>query len=174
MELFLGFGRIELIRLISITLAGLAACSTAYAAAAAPIYAVCTKTASPDLSTYQLYKVPPKTINEVAKDIVMGGIAGMMVEKPDQESYVIKPDLNRIDNPDGTTNFGGSRVNMTDTLIEAISTSKIFKLNRLTGEMSITVILSNETIKAWEQAHGGKPPQIATWHYRCKKAEPRL
>ena len=83
-----------MIRLISITLAGLAACSTAYAAAAAPIYAVCTKTASPDLSTYQLYKVPPKTINEVAKDIVMGGIAGMMVEKPDQESYVIKPDLN--------------------------------------------------------------------------------
>ena len=133
---------------------------------------VCNKTADADLGQYTLYKTPPKTLQEHATNIVMGGLSGLLVEKPNQVSYIIKERENRIENTDGTSDFGGANIEINSNHIQAISANRVMKLNRLTGEMTYTFILPDETANAWKKKHGGTPPRFGTWNYQCRKSSP--
>lgn len=105
----------------------------------------------------------------MASDAVHGGILGMLVEKPKTVSYIIKPSVNRIENFDGTTNFGGGYIKINDASIEAVTSSQVLRINRLTGAMTHTIVQSDETIAAWKKKHGGTPPKQGSWGYQCKK-----
>lgn len=131
---------------------------------------VCDKTADAVLGQYTLYKTPPKTLQEHVMNSMMGGLTNLLIEKPTQVYYVIKERENRIENADGTSNFGGAKIEINSNHIQAISPNAVMKMNRLSGEMTHTFILSDETVDAWKKKHGGTPPRSGTWHYQCRKA----
>ncbi|TYK74148.1 hypothetical protein FSY45_20130 [Comamonas sp. Z1] len=134
---------------------------------------VCEKVAEPSFGGYTLYKKQPKTAEEHAMNIVTGnGVAALLIDKPRRITYVLKEAVNRIENTDGTTQFGGANIEINSLHVKAVSPSQVLEINRTTGEMIHTFILSDEAIALWKDKHGGTPPKYGTWRYLCKKSTP--
>lgn len=131
---------------------------------------ICKKTKNPSLGSYKLYKVPPKSEREHIENVLMGGVSRLLVERPEQFTFVLKLRENRIDNTDGTTQFGGANIRFRDTYIDAISEVRVLGIDRVSGEMTDSLYLKDAEIDAWNKKHGGTPPRSGTWYYQCKNA----
>ncbi|KGH30829.1 hypothetical protein [Comamonas testosteroni] len=148
---------------------------TANASASSPdsVLIVCDKVSDANLGKLDLYKKPPKNEDEHILNIISGdGIASLLVEKPKRITLVLKESVNRIENTDGTTQFGGATIEFNSHHVKAVGKGQVLNINRVTGAMTHTFILSDETIASWKSKHGGTLPKAGTWRYQCQKSAP--
>ncbi|WP_296216710.1 hypothetical protein [Pseudomonas sp. UBA2684] len=131
------------------------------------IYLKCSLTDRPEINLLEVYSPPPADIsniqNKYLQDLAMSGVGYWAITPP--ETWKIDLSENLITTPEETTSF--QDIEVSETKIHALSNHGTFNLNRISGSLSYTRSLKEETLIKWTNLHGAPLPKHLTYELHC-------
>lgn len=144
-------------------------------ASANDLFLTCTTTAFSGYKMSEIYKKPPKNIQEqFIIDALDLGLAGWLVNPP--PTWHIDRASGAVTSPDDEM----YKLKISSETVDTLEAKRVFPsgdfdrfhLNKINGKATYERSLySADVQKSWMEKHGGKLPSLVTWSYACSAAD---
>lgn len=143
------------------------------------LYLTCKATTFPDLDFKKIYKSPsPITRNKFILDMGMEGLLDVLVNKA--ESWQVNVGDATVSSPRENSGPKFSNATITEVKVSATEISRdgtnySYEIDRITGKLTYSIQLTQETLASWRKKHGGSLPQFWEWEQSCtSSSRPKL
>ena len=150
--------------LIGLALGGVAA--AAGAENSALLYLSCQTTGSPDFT--HVYARQPPNREQAIKDVWEAGLVRVFVERP--ESWVVDFQQGAISSTNDNFRYENVEINaaqMSAVRVFPSGTVETFKLDRVKGSLTLSIVIAAAEARDWKLKHGGDIPSLVSWEQQC-------